>query len=275
MNKLTIGNYTWARRHPHPIPEHAQCPDCGYYDTRDADVIAAIAMRPDVPLSMAECRCKDKEAQKKAQAYKELKAIWDKAGLPQHKDTGIDLHLGNFTSTRPGAEEAFAAVQAFGNGEGPAMLGLLGVPGSGKSHLAEAVVRYWINRYQVQAYYNNVSHLLERLRLANSRKTEEEAPQMLMEQKEASLVVLDDIGQNDAGPWVRRVLGDLVDYRYREGLWTLVTANTLDKEELGKVTDERIASRLWDTERSTVVTMTCGDYRALTSDERDWKEAVR
>lgn len=246
------------------LPNDTQCPDCGFFDTTDPRVIQRWQVEMGRNLQSAACTCPAREERK----AKDLRRIWANAGLPKHKDTGQTLHFGNFDDTRRGTQEAFAAAQTFANGEGSALLGILGIPGSGKSHLAEAVVRFWINHYQVQAYYNSVPHLLDTLRLANSPRTEEEAPQMLLDQKEASLIVLDDIGQDDEKKWVRRVLGDLVDYRYRNGLWTVVTSNMLDKKELGEATDKRISSRLWDTERSKVVMMTCGDYRALTTTQR-------
>jgi DNA replication protein DnaC len=70
------------------------------------------------------------------------------------------------------------------------------------------------------------------------------------------LLVLDDLGTENATSWAREKLFQIINYRYQERLPTVVTTNhTLDELE------PRLVSRLADRRYSQVVRIEARDYR--------------
>ena len=126
--------------------------------------------------------------------------------------------------------------------------------GSGKTHLAAAIANFAVSM-GVPTLFLTVPDLLDMMRFAyGSADTSFE--DRFNEIRGASLLVLDDLGTQNATPWAQEKLFQILNYRYINKLPLVVTTNlTLDEIE------PRIRSRLSDPDLVSVVKMNVPDYR--------------
>jgi DNA replication protein DnaC len=138
---------------------------------------------------------------------------------------------------------------------------LMGGFGCGKTHLAAAIANSAIS-VGVPTLFLTVPDLLDTLRFSyDSEDTTFE--QRFNEIRNASLLVLDDFGTQNATAWAQEKLFQIVNYRYINHLSTIITTN-LPLEEI----DERILSRLQDTELVQKELIQAPDYRRPHQDTR-------
>jgi len=170
-----------------------------------------------------------------------LKCNLARSGVP--KWTRKERRLDNFQETADNAK-ALAAVRDFLAGKvAPPLVLLIGVPGTGKSHLAFAAAWYYLeDGYSV--CYNQVEDLLNELQ--SNLEDGKAYARLWARVKTCDLLVLDDMGAHNPTNWRNAQLDALVDYRYREALPLIMTANTL-------YFSERILDRVKDG-RSAVIT---------------------
>lgn len=131
----------------------------------------------------------------------------------------------------------------------------VGLNGSGKTHLAAAIVNH---RYEAKkpALFIVVPDFLGYLRSTFSPDSKISYDQYFEAVKNAPLLVLDDFGEQAATPWAQEKLYQLLNYRYNARLSTVITtSNLLDELET------RISSRLVDPKISMVINITAPDYR--------------
>ena len=131
---------------------------------------------------------------------------------------------------------------------------LQGGYGSGKTHLAAAIANFAVGM-GVPTLFLTVPDLLDMMRFAygNEDTTFE---QRFEEVRNASLLILDDFGTQNATPWAQEKLFQIVNYRYINKLPLVVTTN-LTLEEI----DARIRSRLSDPDLVSTVKINAPDYR--------------
>jgi DNA replication protein DnaC len=147
---------------------------------------------------------------------------------------------------------------------------LLGTYGSGKTHLAAAIANEQIRRGQVTPMFVVVPDLLDHLRGAFSPNSTVSLDRVFEQVKTASLLVLDDLGTENATPWAKEKLFQLLNYRYVARLPTIIT--TYNKiEDL----DPHLASRMSDVNRCTIVRVTAPTYRGSRTQERIGKRGRR
>jgi DNA replication protein DnaC len=139
---------------------------------------------------------------------------------------------------------------------------LMGSYGCGKTHLAAAVANTCVE-FGMQTLFLTVPDLLDWLRYSyDSADTTFE--QRFEEIRNIPLLVLDDLGAQNATRWAAEKLFQIIDYRYSRRLPMVVTTNQ-DLEDI----DDRIRSRLQDPDLVTRVRITAPDYRAPIKDSRD------
>ncbi len=131
---------------------------------------------------------------------------------------------------------------------------LRGGYGSGKTHLAAAIANFAVEM-GVPTLFLTVPDLLDMLRFSyDSEDTTFEA--RFNEIRNATLLILDDFGTQNATGWAQEKLFQIINYRYINKLSLVVTTNlALDEIEA------RIRSRLADPELVTDVRITAPDYR--------------
>lgn len=144
-----------------------------------------------------------------------------------------------------GLEKAFKAAKQFAEHPSGWMV-ITGGYGSGKTHLAAAIANY----RAAEGYpplFVVVPDLLDHLRATFNPNSSVSYDQRFEEVRNASLLILDDLGTQSATPWAREKLYQLLNHRYNAELPTVITtANTL--EEI----DPRIRSRMLDSNLCTI-----------------------
>lgn len=132
---------------------------------------------------------------------------------------------------------------------------LQGLPGTAKTHLAYAVAsrRAELSR---PVFVSNVPDLLDMLRHGFEDASYDSRMKTL---RETELLVMDDLGVENATPFALEKLYQIIDYRYRNVLPLIVTTN----RNLHNDTDipARIVSRLLDVDLTKVWTFAAHDYR--------------
>ncbi len=136
---------------------------------------------------------------------------------------------------------------------------LMGNYGCGKTHLAAAVANFVVS-LGIPTIFLTVPDLLDWLRFSydNPDTTFEER---FDEIRNIHLLILDDLGTQNATPWAQEKLYQVINHRYMHRLPMVITTN-LDLAEL----DGRIRSRLLDPDLVTTVRIIAPDYRSPVRD---------
>lgn len=155
-------------------------------------------------------------------------------------------------------EEAFQFVNAWPNVQG---LAFLGERGSGKTHLAVAVL-HALDEAGIEGRYVHLPGLSSDLAMA--RDWQEAASRLFVPLYTATTLVIDDAGRERSRPdsaW-SQMLDTLIDRRSIGGYPTIICAN-LTRGELAKWLGDAGASRFLSVAR--LVDMTPGDRRFIPS----------
>jgi DNA replication protein DnaC len=168
-----------------------------------------------------------------------------------------DWTFENFDSSGPLGEAYDLALELAEERGEVKWLTLVGPVDVGKSHLAVAICRRWIDRGQA-ARYVLVPLMLEELRASYNR--EGEYDRLMDFLLKVPLLVLDDLGTQKPTEWAIEKLMQIVDYRYVNGLHMVVTTNRSPNEFPGDIY-HRIGSRILRARFSRVVHIDAQEYR--------------
>jgi len=172
-----------------------------------------------------------------------------------------DLTFENFKTEGHGSskginktlEVAFNTAQNYGHHLNGWLL-LMGGYGTGKTHLAAAIAQEVVS-LGVETLFLTVPDLLDWLR--NSYGSEETNYENRFEEiRNIRFLVLDDLGTQNATPWAREKLFQIMNHRYTLRLPTLITTNL----PLSQI-DDRISSRLQDKQLVIAIQIDAPDYR--------------
>lgn len=150
-------------------------------------------------------------------------------------------------------QTAFNAAQSFARSLQGWLL-LMGSYGVGKTHLAAAVANFAVSM-GVPTLFLTVPDLLDWLRYAYDAP-EESFETRFEDLRNIQLLVLDDLGTQNATAWAQEKLYQIFNYRYVNRLPTVVTTNQALEEIEG-----RIQSRLRDPDLVMTVRIVAQDYR--------------
>lgn len=126
--------------------------------------------------------------------------------------------------------------------------------GCGKTHLAASIANAVATR-GITVMFVVVPDLLDHLRAAFAPGSTTSYDQRFEEARNAPFLVLDDLGTENATPWAREKLYQIIDHRYVAHLPTVITVHKEAQIE------PRIQSRIFDLARSSVNEILAPSYR--------------
>jgi DNA replication protein DnaC len=170
-------------------------------------------------------------------------------------DAFRDKTFTTFDTSLPGVREALEVAQRYAE-DPQGWLVLSGGYGVGKTHLAAAVAHERLASGQ-SVFFSIVPDLLDHLRAAFAPSSEMPYDELFDKVREAGVLVLDDLGAENATAWATEKLFQIINYRYNYHMPTVVTTN----HRLLAHMDERIRSRLSDRSFVRNVTIDSTDYR--------------
>jgi DNA replication protein DnaC len=132
---------------------------------------------------------------------------------------------------------------------------LLGLPGTGKTHLAAAIANERRGA-GTTAYFVTAPDLLDYLRSAYAPDSKVSYDKVFEAVRTAPLLVLDDLGAHSGTPWAQEKLFQLLNYRYNAALPTVITSNLPLEEQ-----DARIRSRILDAQLCDLWVMDVPPFR--------------
>lgn len=147
---------------------------------------------------------------------------------------------------------------------------LLGSVGTGKTHLAVAVVRQLLDR-GIACRFCDYRELLKRIQATFDPANPATESSVVNPLLQVEVLLLDDLGVGRATEWAMETLHFLLNHRYSHRLATLVTTNledgdtALDRKDITLVQSigERLRSRLY--EMCVFIPMHGGDFRRATA----------
>ncbi len=202
---------------------------------------------------LIQCTCQRDERWRRSMAE-----INDMSNMAMVRDWTFET----FDSSVPGTEDAYQTARAYAS-DPYNWLVLVGDYGCGKTHLAAAVANYALSELDMRPVFAVVPDLLDYLRSTFSPATEMRYETRFDTIRSADLLILDDLGTENATPWAQEKLFQIINHRYMERLPTVVTSNVVPEK-----IDGRIRSRLFDVGLSTTVILYAGDYRTQGVDFR-------
>src|SRR5512135_382139 len=155
---------------------------------------------------------------------------------------------------RTSLKTAFDRAKKFSE-EPRAWLLLQGSYGCGKTHLAAAIANACLAR-GLSVKFVNVPDLLDYLRSAYNPAVGETYDERFTEVRDAPLLILDDLGTQNATSWAEEKLYQILNARYIAKRPTVITTN-LDLDDL----DPRLRSRLSDLDLVRKLPILAPDFR--------------
>jgi DNA replication protein DnaC len=131
---------------------------------------------------------------------------------------------------------------------------LTGEYGCGKTHLAAAIANA-ISERGHSVTFKTVPDLLDHLRATFAPGSVTQYDQVFEETRTAPFLILDDLGTENATPWAREKLFQIIDYRYVSRLATVITIHREAQ------IDPRIQTRIFDLAHSSVNEIIAPSYR--------------
>ena len=166
------------------------------------------------------------------------------------------LTFDTFDPSVSGMDDAYGAALQYAQNPSNHWLFLYGPVGVGKTHLAAAIANYAISNQRITTYFDEVPDLLDHLRATFDPALGTGYDERFHLIRDVGILVLDDLGTENATPWAREKLYQIINHRYMEQLPTVITSN-VDQRKV----DDRIMSRILDHRLTQYIVIDAEDYR--------------
>lgn len=193
------------------------------------------------------------ERQAEAQALAEralahMERLLGEAAIPKRF---LARSLDNFHASTPEQLAALKVAREFAenfevHSERGTSLILSGLPGTGKSHLATAILQAILPGHC--GLYTTASNVIRAVRGTWRKDSDRSESQVINAYSDTSLLVMDEIGMGYESDGERVILFDVLDRRYREQRPTILLTN-LDRAGFKAFIGERVYDRLSETAR--------------------------
>lgn len=204
--------------------------------------------------------CPDcKEARLATERQAEAQALAERAQMQMEKLLGeaaipkrfLERSLDNFHAGTPEQHAALKIAREFAesfaaHAERGDSLVLSGLPGTGKSHLATAILQAIMPTYC--GLYTTASNVIRTVRGTWRKDSESSETRVLNAYADTALLVLDEIGVQYGTDGEQTILFDVLDRRYREQRPTILLTNQ-DRAGFKTFVGERVYDRLTETAR--------------------------
>ena len=158
---------------------------------------------------------------------------------------------------------ALEAARSFARHMEGGWLLLEGTYGTGKTHLAAAIGNERL-KFGDNVMFVTTPDLLDHLRNTYSPRAEMSYDELFDKMRNATLLILDDLGVENPSEWAKEKLFQLLNHRYSHQMATVITTNA-DLDSL----DPRIRSRLLDINVIRRIVIDAPDYRNMTPNENE------
>ncbi len=230
-----------------PAPQEPECEICGGLGWISADVpVGHPLFGKLVPCPHRQNQTNQTTAQK----------LWQELGPLRHMTLDSFEPEGHAVTIeqKHSLRMAVEGVRRF-IGEPRGWLLIQGSYGCGKTHLAAAIANSCLGK-GIPVLLVNVPDLLDYLRGAYNPNAEETYDERFNEVRDAAILILDDLGTQNATPWAEEKLYQIFNTRYVHKRPTVITTN-LELDDL----DPRLRSRLNDLDLVRKLAITAPDYR--------------
>jgi DNA replication protein DnaC len=104
----------------------------------------------------------------------------------------------------------------------------MGPVGTGKTHLAVAILRQLIKRYRIHGLFYQFGALLKEIQNSYNQTTQASEWSILQPVLDAEVLVLDELGVSKPTDWVRDTMLHVINSRYNDNRITIFTTNYRD-----------------------------------------------
>ena len=157
-----------------------------------------------------------------------------------------DRTFDSFHASTKGQAEALQISQTFAD-DFPKLKGkgliFCGLPGTGKTHLANAICLHVMEHHKETAVFTTVQKAIRRIKETWGKKSEESEAEAISAFVYPALLVLDEIGVQFGSDTEKQLLFDILNERYEQRKSTILLSNLAVKEVIGFI-GERIFDRL-------------------------------
>jgi len=200
-------------------------------------------------ISAAErCECAGAERQAEIEARTNIPPLYQNASVDNFS-TPQDNPAGSL-ALKTALLTVRTYVREYPNAPKPGLL-FIGLPGTGKTHLAVAALRGLIAR-GFEGIFFDFQNLLDRIRSGYDQASGTADREAYRTALETEVIVLDDLGAHRVTDWVEDTITSIITYRCNNKKATLVTTNLRDPEmgdQRGSGLQEDIQSKYFLEER--------------------------